>query len=231
MHKIFNKNTVKISYSCMNNISSILSTHNKNILNPRQTFFGCNCRNKDNCPLDGECLTPNIIYRADIATDNDHKFYYGTSETTFKHRHSNHTRDFKHVKYQHVTDLAKYIWQLKNNNFNYSIKWSIASKVYGYTNLLSCKLCLMEKYWIAKYFDHPNFLNLELINKCRHQNKILLMKILLYIERESLRISVFVFTSFTRIVLKSVVAKKVQVYIKNCKKTWHRHLINFINSF
>ena len=29
MHKIFNKNTVKISYSCMNNISSILSTHIK----------------------------------------------------------------------------------------------------------------------------------------------------------------------------------------------------------
>ena len=82
MHKIFNKNTVKISYSCMNNISSILSTHNKNILNLKQTSFGCNCRNKDNCPLDGECLTPNIIYRADITTDNDHKFYYGTSETT-----------------------------------------------------------------------------------------------------------------------------------------------------
>ena len=106
MHKIFNKNTVKISYSCMNNISLILSTHNKNILNPKQISFGCNCRSKDNCPLDGECLTPNIIYRADITTDNDHKFYYGTSETTFKHCHSNHTRDFKHVKYQHATELA-----------------------------------------------------------------------------------------------------------------------------
>ena len=143
MHKIFNKNTVRISYSCINNISSILSTHNKNILNPKQTSFGCNCRNKDICPLDGECLTPNIIYRACFTTDNDHKFYYGTS---FKHRHSNHTSDFKHTKYHHATELAKYIWQLKDNNFNYSIKWSIASKVYGYVNSLSCKLCLMEKY-------------------------------------------------------------------------------------
>ena len=71
----------------MNNISSILSTH-------KQTSFGCKCRNKDNFPLDGECLTPNIIYRPDITTDNDHKFYCGTSETTFKHRHSNHTRAF-----------------------------------------------------------------------------------------------------------------------------------------
>ena len=68
----------------MNNITSILSTHNENILNSKQTSFSCNCRNKDNYPLDGECLTPSIIHRADIATDNDHKSYYGTSETTFK---------------------------------------------------------------------------------------------------------------------------------------------------
>ena len=106
----------------MNNISSILSTHNKNILNLKQTSFGCNCRNKDNCPLDGECLTPNIIYRADITTDNDNKFYYSTSKTTFKKRYSDHTPYFKHVKYQHATELAKHICQLKNNNFSYSIK-------------------------------------------------------------------------------------------------------------
>ena len=96
--------------------------------------FGCNCRNKDNYPLDGECLTPNIIYRADITIDNDNKFYYGTLETTFVKRHSHHTRDFKHVKYQHATELAKHIWQLKDKNFNYSIKWSISSKVCGHVN-------------------------------------------------------------------------------------------------
>ena len=166
----------------MNNISSILSTHNKDILNPKQTSFGCSRRNKDHCPFDGECLTPNIIYPGDITTDNDHKFYYGTSEATFKKRHSNHTRDFKHVKYQHATEPAKHIkdmWQLENNNFYYSIKWWIASKVYGNANPLSCKLCLMEKHWIIKYFDDSNLSNKksEVINKCRHQNKILLMNI------------------------------------------------------
>ena len=98
---------------------------------------------------------------------------------TFKHCHSNHTCDFKHVKYQHASELAKYIRHLKNNNFNYSIKWLIASKVCGYANSLYCKLCLMEKYWIIKYFDDPNLLNKksELINKCRHQNKILFMNV------------------------------------------------------
>ena len=33
LHRIFDRNTVKISYSCMSNISSIISGHNKNLLN------------------------------------------------------------------------------------------------------------------------------------------------------------------------------------------------------
>ena len=44
--KTFNKSTVNISYSCMKNINSIISSHNKNILNPRTMSFGCNCRKK-----------------------------------------------------------------------------------------------------------------------------------------------------------------------------------------
>ena len=90
--------------------------------------------------------------------------------------HSNHTCDFKHVKYQHSTELAKYIWLLQNNNISYSIMWLIVSKMYSYANSLSFKFCLMEKYWIIKHFDKTNK-NSELINKCRHQNKILLMNV------------------------------------------------------
>ena len=84
MHKIFIKDKVKISYSCMKNTISVLSIHNKNMLNPKQTTFGCNCRNKDNSPINGECLTPNTKYLPDITTDSsDHKFYCGTSVITF----------------------------------------------------------------------------------------------------------------------------------------------------
>ena len=46
------------------------------------------------------------MHPADIIKDNDHKFYYGTSEATFKHCQSSYTCDFKHVKYQHFTELA-----------------------------------------------------------------------------------------------------------------------------
>ena len=50
-----------------------------------------------------------MISDTDIITDNDHKFYYGKSEATFENRHSNHFHDFKHVKFQHPIELAKYI--------------------------------------------------------------------------------------------------------------------------
>ena len=36
-HKILNKNTINISYSCMRNTSSIIVSHNKSILNPSLT--------------------------------------------------------------------------------------------------------------------------------------------------------------------------------------------------
>ena len=62
LSKIFNKNTVKISYSCTRNVKSIISGHNKQILHPKPQQYGCNCREKNNCPLDNKCLTPQIVY-------------------------------------------------------------------------------------------------------------------------------------------------------------------------
>ena len=53
-HKIFNKNTIKISYSCMRNISSIIASRNKSMLHPKAKEYGCNCRNKKSCPLQNQ---------------------------------------------------------------------------------------------------------------------------------------------------------------------------------
>ena len=147
MHKIFNRNTVKISYSCMKNIDSIISAHNRNILNSIVQSYGCNCRVKSSCPLNGECLTPKIIYRANVSNDenSDKKFYFRLADTPFKERYRNHKRDFKHEKYENCTEFAKYIWQLKRSNINFSIKYSIASKVSGSHSSIICPLCITEK--------------------------------------------------------------------------------------
>ena len=74
-------------------------------------------------PLNGECLTPKIIYRAEVSNDknSEKKFYFGLVDTLFKERYRNHTRDIKHEKYENCTKLAKYIWQ-KHSNSDFSIK-------------------------------------------------------------------------------------------------------------
>ena len=55
-HKIFNRNTVKISYSCTENIYSIISSHNKKLTkNNAPNTKPCNCRNKSTCSLNSQC--------------------------------------------------------------------------------------------------------------------------------------------------------------------------------
>ena len=144
-------------------------------------MYGCNCRKKENYPLDNKCLTPNIIYEAQITnnTNDEHKKYLGAAETSFKERYSNHTRDFKHKKYMKYTELSKYIWSLKNQDVTHIVKWSIVEKVNSKVSLNYCKLCLTEKFSIIKSLDDYNLLNKrsELFSKYRHQNKLLLCSV------------------------------------------------------
>ena len=145
----------------MRNISSVISVHIRNILNPIVQSYGCNCRVKSSCALNGECLTRTIIYRADVSNDenSNKKFYLGLADTLFKERYINHTRDFKHEKYENCTELAKYIWQLKRNNINFSIKCSMASNVSGNPSSIIRPLCITEKLWIIKFLNNKDLLN------------------------------------------------------------------------
>ena len=105
-----NKNIEEISYSCMKNINSVILSHNKNILNPRTEKKE---KNKS-CPLKGECLTSQLVYRAIVtnAVNESMKKYIRLADNTFKETHSNQKRDFKHQKYRNCTELAKYVWEL-----------------------------------------------------------------------------------------------------------------------
>ena len=72
-HKIFNKNTIRISYSCIRNIRSIIASHNESILCPKAKEYGCNCRNKESCPLENQSLTPKVIYEATVVNNSDNE--------------------------------------------------------------------------------------------------------------------------------------------------------------
>ena len=55
LHKIFNRNRVKVSYSCTKNMKTKINNHNKNILGKKPSIdtSTCNCRKKEDCPLNG----------------------------------------------------------------------------------------------------------------------------------------------------------------------------------
>ena len=64
-YKIFNWNNVKVSYSQMLNISSIIKSHNKMVLsNDRSKSSNSfwNCRDKSSCPLYCNYLQQNVVY-------------------------------------------------------------------------------------------------------------------------------------------------------------------------
>ena len=181
LHKMINRNTVKLSYSSMPNVGNIIQSHNKRILeitdNNPPSFRQCNCRNRAKCPLDGKCLTPSVVYEATIKTNNETHNYIGLTEGPFKTRFNGHTQALTHERYRHSTELSKKVWELKDNNTDYDISWTILQQARPYKGGgTKCDLCMAEKLQIL---NHPNSLNKrsELVSKCRHARKFLLCTI------------------------------------------------------
>ena len=180
LHKIFNRNTVKVSYSCTPNVGSIIKSHNKKLTNTEsKQMKDCNCRKKEECPLEGKCRSEDIIYKC-VATAIGHRqrAYLGTAEGEFKQRFYNHKKSFRNRHYATETSLSKYIWEIKDKyDITPNLKWYIIKTVPGYSNISKrCMLCLHKKYEILNYPDQEELLNkrCELVSKCRHINKFLL---------------------------------------------------------
>ena len=177
-HKIFNRNTVKVSYSCMPNVKSVISQHNHRVLN-QQTITPeirtCNCRDAIQCPLQGNCLAKNIVYKAQVSCTDDggEKEYIGMTATTFKLRYANHKKSFNYEDHSKDTELSKHVWDLKRSGKSFSIKWSILRRANAFkAGGKRCNLCLDEKLCIL-LSDRSKTLNKrsEIFGKCRHQVK------------------------------------------------------------
>ena len=179
LHKVFNRNNLKVSYSCMPNIASIIAQHNKSMLNERNQDYErtCNCRDASLCPLEGKCLISNVVYTGTISSPvykGKKKAYIGVAQNNFKERNSNHLKSFNNEEYVHDTALSLEVWRLKNLGHSYSIAWSILRKTGPYNpHMKKCSLCLNEKLEIVTYKGTNELLNKrsELVSKCRHRNK------------------------------------------------------------
>ena len=180
LHKIMNRNLVKISYSTTKNMQRHLDAHNKKVLAGEEADANarmCNCRGgPEQCPLQGKCLIKSVVYEAEVETAINTKTYYGLTERTFKDRFNQHQSDIRHEKNRHSTALSSYVHSLKDENIPYTIKWKINSRAYPYQcGGRQCDLCLQEKLVIC-LADPEKTLNsrTEIVSKCRHKRKFTL---------------------------------------------------------
>ena len=156
LRKIFNRNTIKISYSCVSNDKQTIDNHNKRQLatansntpqngNTTDRSKSCNCRKKDTCPLNGKCLEKAVIYQATVTRADT-----GEPETYVGLTANDYMASFRNNKSRNSTELSKYIWFLKDSNTEFSIVWRIISRASPYNSASKrCNLCLKEKLIIS----------------------------------------------------------------------------------
>ena len=174
LHKLFNRNNVKVSYSCMKNMSAVIKTHNQKITKStnQKPTRNCNCKDKAKCPLKGNCLSKAVVYRATVKSDINEKSYVGLTGNAFKDRYNNHQFTFRHKSCRKSTELSKYVWNLKDKGINYVIQWEIMK--HSNTNMREsgqCNLCLDEKMEILKLKGSAINKRSEIISTCRHRKK------------------------------------------------------------
>ena len=107
LHKIFNENTVKVSYTCTQNMSQIIKGHNKKIIQEeKQEALDCNCRVKTDFPLNGGCRKERVIYKCTATTCDSKKVFLGLSKGEFKkQRYYDHVKSFKNEFYGNSTTI------------------------------------------------------------------------------------------------------------------------------
>ena len=65
LSKIFNRKSVKVSYSTTPNMEQIIAGKNVKVLNeqPQISSKSCNCTKGKECPLEKRCLKKQIVYQ------------------------------------------------------------------------------------------------------------------------------------------------------------------------
>ena len=130
LHKIINRNLIKVSYSCLSNVKQMITNHNKHLLqghnNKKETPNNvklCNCRDKVSCPLNGKCLAKCVIYKATVTetTTKNQESYIGLTDNELKTRYNQHKSSVKLMHRKKDTKLSEHIWELKDRNIEHTI--------------------------------------------------------------------------------------------------------------
>ena len=89
LHAIFNRYTVKVSYSCKH------VEHDKVVNKDVKELKSCNGRVKSECSLNDQWQVADIVYKCTVLSpDKPNKVYLRTAESHFKKRFHNHRKSF-----------------------------------------------------------------------------------------------------------------------------------------
>ena len=181
LRKVINRNTVKVSYSTMPNMSQNLNQHNNKVRKGReQPSGGCNGhRGGKQCPLPGNCMARGVVYGAEVTNTStgEKETYTGLTEGTMRDRIAKHEGNCRH-RHQPGTRLSSHVWKLKDQGSPYTISWAILSRASSYNpTSRMCRLCLKEKFLIM-FAPATASLNKrsEIFSSCRHRQGKLLDK-------------------------------------------------------
>ena len=143
LRKIFNTNTLKLSYSCLPNVGNnkkkpqkTRESNSKKEMQEHQPKT-CNCRKTNQCPLNGKCLTKSVIYKASVTThdgNEEARTYIGLTKNEFKERFNGHKHSFSNKNKRQNTELSKHIWELKDQQKDFNIEWEILCEAKSYDN-------------------------------------------------------------------------------------------------
>ena len=161
---------------------SAIDAHNNRLLkqtNPSESISDasfCNCRKKEDCALEYQCLARGIVYQATVTTEQGSECYVELTDTHFKSRFTNHKQSFRNEAYSSQTELSKHVWQLKKAKVDYTIRWTILDRAQSYSNATKrCKLCNLEKFDIICKRELATLSKrTELVSICRHVNRFFL---------------------------------------------------------
>ena len=109
LHKLFTRQTLKLSYKCMPSMAQAISRHNAQLLRGDQQLPSqpaCNCRaGVDKCPVQGKCQRTGVIYKASVTETGTGttKTYIGMTGMSFKDRWQEHMHDIKSVSVKEKT--------------------------------------------------------------------------------------------------------------------------------
>ena len=184
LSKLFNRNKLKITYSCLPNIEAKIISHNKHLISKQKAtnieVKNCNCQKSKICPLDGFCNASNIIYKAELLFKDQQEgqghVYVGLAGD-FKMRFRNHEQSFKDQRKRNQSELSKFIWKQKDRGMvEFTLNWAVISKEAPFNRVTKrCQLCTKEKVEILRIIHEKGAKALnkkdEVFRKCLHRFK------------------------------------------------------------